>query len=149
MAIRSLFFDFGGCIDAPGIHTRTLFWDAFRAAGLMPADQREVFQEAYTAADQRMMETGEAKAMGLVNRIAEGDDFLAEVMAFAREFVPPRRASRSVGLIKRAVISGLEMGFAEGLSLERELQQRLFVSEDAAEGIRAYNEKRTPQFQGK
>lgn len=97
----------------------------------------------------RNFSPAEAKAMGLVNRIAEGDDFMAEVMAFAREFVPPRRASRSVGHIKRAVISGLEMGFAEGLSLERELQQRLFISEDAAEGIRAYNEKRTPQFQGK
>jgi enoyl-CoA hydratase len=54
-----------------------------------------------------------------------------------------------VGLIKRAVLSGSEMGFTEGLALERELQQRLFVSEDAGEGIRAFNEKRTAQFKGR
>lgn len=60
-----LFFDFGGCIDAPGIHTRILFWDAYRRLDLRPADAREEFQEAYTMADQRMMATGEAKAMGL------------------------------------------------------------------------------------
>jgi putative hydrolase of the HAD superfamily len=65
MAIRSLLLDFGGCIDAPGIHTRTLFWRAFASEGVMPEGQREIFQEAYTMADQRMMKTGEAKAMGL------------------------------------------------------------------------------------
>lgn len=65
MAIRSLLLDFGGCIDAPGIHTRTLFWRAFTREGVMPEAQREIFQEAYTLADQRMMKTGEAKKMGL------------------------------------------------------------------------------------
>lgn len=63
--MKCLFFDFGGCIDAPGIHTRVLFWDAYLKLGLRPAETREEFQEAYTAADQQMMATGEAKAMGL------------------------------------------------------------------------------------
>ena len=43
----------------------------------------------------------------------------------------------------------MEMGFAEGLSLERELQQQLFMSGDAKEGIGAYNEKRKPEFKGR
>jgi putative hydrolase of the HAD superfamily len=74
MAIKSLLLDFGGCIDAPGIHTRTLFWRAFTREGLMAESQREIFQEAYTLADQRMMKTGEAKAMGLAafNRFNAG-----------------------------------------------------------------------------
>jgi enoyl-CoA hydratase/carnithine racemase len=54
-----------------------------------------------------------------------------------------------VGHIKRAVQSGLEVGLSEGLALERELQQRLFESEDAAEGISANLEKRTPTFTGR
>lgn len=90
-----------------------------------------------------------AKELGVVNRVAEGPDFLAEVLAWAGEFVPPKRASMAVGHIKRAVVSGLEMGFSEGLALERELQQRLFTSADAGEGIRAFNEKRSAAFQGK
>src|SRR4051812_19122301 len=75
----------------------------------------------------------EAHALGLVTKVAKGDGpFMDEVLAYAREFVPPRKASMSVGHIKRAVLSGLESGFTEGLALERELQQRLFQSEDAA-----------------
>ena len=41
------------------------------------------------------------------------------------------------------------MAFGEGLALERELQQQLFQSEDAHEGLRAYVEKRTPHFKAK
>jgi enoyl-CoA hydratase/carnithine racemase len=52
-------------------------------------------------------------------------------------------------LIKRAVVSGLEAGFSEGLALERELQQRLFESDDAREGLAAYVERRPPQFTGR
>jgi enoyl-CoA hydratase/carnithine racemase len=50
---------------------------------------------------------------------------------------------------RRAVASGLEMSFADGLALERELQQQLFLSDDAREGISAYVEKRTPNFKGR
>ena len=54
-----------------------------------------------------------------------------------------------VGRIKRAVQSGLEAGFGEGLALERELQQQLFQSDDAREGIRAHLEKRPAVFTGR
>lgn len=94
----------------------------------------------------------EAEALGLVNRQIEAEDasaFLGEVLAYARRFVPPGRAAKAVGAIKRAVQSGLEMSFENGLSLERELQQQLFQSDDAKEGFAAFLDKRTPSFTGR
>jgi enoyl-CoA hydratase len=91
----------------------------------------------------------EAKALGIVNEILPAEGFQEAVRAYASQFVPPHRASRAVGMIKRSVVSGLEGSLAEGLALERELQQQLFVSADAREGIGAYLEKRKPRFTGK
>ena len=93
----------------------------------------------------------EAKALGLVNAVidAPAADFRGRALEYARRFVPPAKASRAVGLIKRAVTTGLEVGLEQGLALERELQQRLFEGEDAKEGIAAYNARRPPRFSGK
>jgi enoyl-CoA hydratase len=91
----------------------------------------------------------EALEMGLIHHIYDRESFWDEVMAYARQFCPPNKASRAVGLIKRAVITGSEVGFGEALGIERELQQRLFTSEDAKEGLAAYVEKRAPNFKGK
>ncbi|MCB9834361.1 MAG: enoyl-CoA hydratase/isomerase family protein, partial [Planctomycetes bacterium] len=91
----------------------------------------------------------EARDLGLVDEIIEAEDFQEAALDFARKYLPPHKASRSVGLIKRACVSGAEMSFEQGLALERELQQRLFVSDDAREGITAFNEKRSPRFTGK
>jgi enoyl-CoA hydratase/carnithine racemase len=74
--------------------------------------------------------------------------FWDDVMKYARQFVPPAKASKAVGHIKRAVCSGCEVPFESGLAIERELQQQLFQSEDAKEGLSAYVQKRTPAFKG-
>ncbi len=91
----------------------------------------------------------EALEFGLIHYIYEKESFWEEVMAYARQFCPPNKASRAVGRIKRAVVTGSEIGFGEALGLERELQQLLFTSEDAKEGLKAYTEKRQPEFKGK
>ena len=91
----------------------------------------------------------EAREIGLVTEIFDRDSFWDEILAYARQFVPPAKASQAVGRIKRAVQTGTEMGFAEGLALERELQQLLFQSADAKEGLHAYVEKRPAKFSGK
>ena len=91
----------------------------------------------------------EALEFGLIHYIYDRDTFWQDVTAYAKQFVPPNKASRAVGRIKRAVVTGLEVGFGEALGLERELQQLLFTSEDAKEGLAAYVEKRQPQFKGK
>ena len=99
----------------------------------------------------RLFEFEEARDLGLVNDVVEADPgaFMVRVLERAREFAPPGRASKAVGLLKRAVHSGAEAAFGEGLALERELQQQLFESEDAREGIAANLEKRPPVFTGR
>lgn len=90
-----------------------------------------------------------AKELGLVTDVFPADDYWEQVMLYATQFTPPHKASKAVGLIKRAVQSGAEMPFESGLTFERELQQQLFQSDDAKEGIAAYVEKRVAEFQGR
>jgi enoyl-CoA hydratase/carnithine racemase len=91
----------------------------------------------------------DAQELGLVNYIYESEGYWEQVMAFARSFCPPNKASKAVGRIKRSVQSGSEVSFSESLAIERELQQLLFQSEDAKEGIAAYVEKRAANFTGR
>jgi enoyl-CoA hydratase len=102
----------------------------------------------------RLMSMDEAQGAGLVTEVwgdekLAGKSFLDAVIAYAQTFTPPHKASLAVGRIKRAVQSGPEAGFHEGLAMERELQQLLFQSADAKEGIAANLEKRAPKFEGR
>ena len=96
----------------------------------------------------RMFDFEEALELGVVNKIYDAEGFFDAVMDYARQYVPPNKASRAVGRIKRAVCSGCEVPFSEGLAIERELQQLLFQGSDAREGLDAYIEKRPPEFTG-
>jgi len=86
--------------------------------------------------------------LGLINQVIETEDFLSAVVEYARQFTTPNKAAMAVGRIKRAVQTGDEIPLEYGLTLERELQQQLFQSEDAREGLAAYVEKRKPSFRG-
>lgn len=87
--------------------------------------------------------------LGLINHLYENENFQVQVLEYARQFTTPAKAAHAVGRIKRAVQTGSEIPFESALALERELQQQLFQSEDAREGLAAYVEKRKPQFKGK
>jgi enoyl-CoA hydratase len=91
----------------------------------------------------------EAKDMGIINDIYERDNFMENIMEYARQFTPPNKAAKAVGNIKRAVQSGWEVPMESALAIERELQQRLFASDDAKEGLAAYVEKRPATFKAK
>lgn len=91
----------------------------------------------------------EALDLGLINYIYEPEYYWDEVMAYAKSFCPPHKAAKAVGRIKRSVQSGSEVSFSESLAIERELQQLLFQSEDAREGIAASTEKRKAHFNGR
>ncbi len=94
-----------------------------------------------------------ALELGVVNYLwpaeEDGKKWWDRVMEYAWSFCPPNKAAKAVGRIKRAVQTGWELPLESALALERELQQQLFQSEDAAEGIGAYNEKRKASFSGR
>lgn len=105
-----------------------------------------------------LMATGElfdfekGETLGLVNQIFDaesGEAFVSQVLDYAHQFTTPGKAARAVGRIKRAVQTGAEIPFESALALERELQQQLFLSEDAREGLDAYMNKRKAEFKGK
>lgn len=90
--------------------------------------------------------------LGIINDVYDAENattFLEKVLEYARQFTSPNRAAHAVGRIKRSVQTGAEIPFESALALERELQQQLFQSEDAKEGIDAYVSKRKPVFKGK
>jgi enoyl-CoA hydratase len=97
----------------------------------------------------RTMGFDDALQAGLIHYLYESENFWPRVMEYARQFVPPGKAAAAVGRIKRSVVTGAELPLAEALALERELQQLLFETEDAKEGLTAYVEKRPPVFKGK
>ncbi len=94
----------------------------------------------------RTLSPQEALHVGLVNYLYPAEKFEAEVMAYAKRLA--EGPSRAVGLIKRSVQEGSEMSLVQGLALERELQNRLFVTKDAKEGLAAFIEKRKAIFAG-
>ena len=99
-----------------------------------------------------LMSFEEAQRLGLVNDIWEApstEEFMEKVLQYARGFGPPRRAAKAIGHIKRAVQTGNDLPVEAAQALERELEQSLFQSEDAKEGLGAYLGKRKPEFRGR
>ena len=95
----------------------------------------------------KLLTPEEALQIGLVNYVFPKETFETQVMDYAKALA--NGPARAVSLIKRSVVEGIEMPLTAGLALERELQNRLFVTEDAKEGLTAFVEKRKPNFKGR
>ena len=90
---------------------------------------------------------GPVFTIGLVGFAATS--LLCAVAASAEVLIAARiLQGAAAALLVPASLAIVEASFAEGLSIERELQQLLFQSEDAREGILANLEKRPPKFSG-
>lgn len=95
----------------------------------------------------RMMDAQEAERCGLVSRVVPADDLIEtalEVAAKIAGFSQP-----SVALTKSSVNRAFETTLSEGVLFERRLFHSLFATDDQDEGMRAFIEKRKPQFRNK
>jgi enoyl-CoA hydratase len=84
---------------------------------------------------------------GMVNRICTADTLLTDALETAA--VIAANAPISTRQIKQSVNYGLNMDLASGMMFEIEAYNRMVPTEDRREGIRAFNEKRRPNFQGR
>ncbi len=89
----------------------------------------------------------EALDWGILNRICAADTLMSETLETATAIAA--NAPISVRQVKKAIHQGLQTDITRGLWLEIEAYNRLVFTEDRIEGVKAFNEKRTPQFKGR
>lgn len=94
----------------------------------------------------KMLSAKEALDLGVVNYVYPSDQLLERVDEYAQNLVAG--ATRAIGLIKQAVVQGTEVHIDAGFFMERELQNRLFRTHDAQEGLQSWIERREPNFDG-
>ena len=149
----------GGCELALACHLRVAALHAEfslpeTGLGLIPGygGTQRLAREIGSGAAVEMMLTGkqlgavEARELGLVNKVVEVEELLAQSKSMAWEI--SELAPLAVRACLRAVVDGQELTLNEGLALETKLFAQLFETEDMREGTRAFLEKRPPQFKG-
>lgn len=84
---------------------------------------------------------------GMVNRLYPADQLFEEAMNYAKKLA--EGPSRAIGMIKRIANKALLSDLGDILEAERTTQAMIQSTEDHKEGVRAFVEKRLPNFQGK
>lgn len=95
----------------------------------------------------RMMGAKEAERAGLVARVIPDDKLMEETMATAEAIAA--FSKRATIAAREAVDRALELSLREGILFERRAYHALWATEDAKEGMRAFIEKREPEFKGR
>ena len=96
--------------------------------------------------NNRTLSAQEAVQFGLVNHVVPVERYLEEVLIFANEIAA--RAPLAIQLGKEAVNHAFESFLSDGLKDERRAFYYLFASEDQKEGMRAFADKRNPEWKG-
>ncbi len=97
--------------------------------------------------NDRKLSAQEALSFGLVNRVVAADRFLEEALSLAAEIAA--RAPLAVRAAKKLIDESFELSLSQALNAERGEFHKLFSTEDQKEGMRAFIEKRKPEWKGK
>lgn len=89
----------------------------------------------------------EAQRIGLVNKVVPHEELEKATMEFARRMA--KGPTRAIGLAKKILIRGMETDLASLLDFEAFAQYQTAASDDSKEGVKAFVEKREPNFQGR
>ncbi len=89
----------------------------------------------------------QAAEWGMIWRCVADNELTTEATALCRQFATA--PTQGLALIKRALDASASHSLDEQLDLERDLQRDAVLSPDYAEGVRAFMEKRKPQFRGR
>jgi enoyl-CoA hydratase len=89
----------------------------------------------------------EAERAGLVSRVVKADDLMKEALATAQTVAAHGKIAAMTA--KEAIGRGFEISLTEGLKFERRVFHALFATEDQKEGMKAFVEKRPPNFKGR
>ncbi len=95
----------------------------------------------------RIIHSEEALQIGLINKIVPEGHVYAEGIKIAEDLT--KKATVSLGLIKKVVYGGEGLPASEGMDMEAKAFEKVFSSRDAREGVKAFLEKRTPNYIGK
>jgi enoyl-CoA hydratase len=95
----------------------------------------------------RIVEAGEAREIGLVNKVVPAAQLLSAAEALAKEII--KNAPLALAYSIEAINHGLDKTLALGLELEAEIFGRSCATEDFREGAKAFIEKRKADFRGR
>jgi enoyl-CoA hydratase len=94
-----------------------------------------------------IIDSQEAYRIGLVNRVVPRKDLMEDAISLGKEMA--KKAPLSLRFAKEAVCKGIDLTLEQGLRLEADLYFLLHTTHDRIEGIRAFIEKRPPNFKGR
>jgi enoyl-CoA hydratase/carnithine racemase len=95
----------------------------------------------------RTISAEEAHSLGLIDRLYDRDELLAETLSYARD-VAQNCSPRSMAVIKEQVLADWERGAEESRRVAVRLLEQMRDQDDMREGTRSFMEKRPPQFEG-
>jgi enoyl-CoA hydratase/carnithine racemase len=94
----------------------------------------------------RRFDAVKARAWGLVNEVFPSEQLLDETLQTAARIAA--NAPIAVRQARQAIHRGLQMSLSDGLAFEIEVYNRTVPTSDRREGVKAFNEKRAPEFKG-